>query len=144
MNKVTLGSAGIVVDQNAFGALPVQRRTLDDAVAMIRRAYEGGMRYFDTARAYTDSEEKLGVAFAGMRDKVFIATKTQAKTPEKFWEDLETSLANLQTDYIDVLYLHSWDFSVPVKTLMQTLNDLVRSGKVLHLGATNVPAYLVM
>jgi predicted aldo/keto reductase-like oxidoreductase len=67
------------------------------------------MRYFDTARAYTDSEEKLGVAFAGMRDKVYIATKTQAKTPEKFWEDLETSLANLQTDYIDVHQFHMVD-----------------------------------
>ena len=64
------------------------------------------MRFFDTARAYTDSEEKVGEAFDGMRDKVFIATKTAAKTPEGFRKDLETSLKKLRTDYIDIYQLH--------------------------------------
>ena len=84
MRDVTLGTTGITVPQNAFGALPIQRVSLDEAVRLLRRAYEGGMRYFDTARAYSDSEEKVGVAFAGMRDKIYLATKTQAKTPEDF------------------------------------------------------------
>ncbi|MDO4890570.1 MAG: aldo/keto reductase, partial [Coriobacteriaceae bacterium] len=139
MNKVTLGSTGITVDQNAFGALPVQRRTLDDAVAIIRRAYEGGMRYFDTARAYTDSEEKLGVAFAGMRDKVYIATKTQAKTPEKFWEDLETSLTNLQTDYIDVHQFHMveqvWKPGDGTG-MYECMLEAKAQGKIRHIGVT--------
>ncbi len=107
MNTVTLGSTGITTVQNAFGALPIQRITEAEAVRLLRRAYDGGMRYFDTARAYSDSEEKLGEAFDGMRDKIFIATKTMATTPEAFWRDLETSLANLRTDYIDVYQLHN-------------------------------------
>ena len=139
MNQVTLGSTGITVDQNAFGALPVQRRTLDDAVAIIRRAYEGGMRYFDTARAYTDSEEKLGVAFKGMRNKVYIATKTQAKTPEKFWEDLETSLANLQTDYIDVHQFHMVDqvwAPGDGSGMYECMLEAKAQGKIRHIGVT--------
>lgn len=108
MRTITLGSTGIAVPQNAFGALPIQRIPLGDAVALLRRAYEGGMRYFDTARAYTDSEEKLGAAFDGFipRDQIYIASKTTAKTPEQFRADLETSLRLLRTDYIDVYQFH--------------------------------------
>ena len=105
---VTLGSTGITVPQNGFGALPIQRDNMDEAVRILRRAYEGGMRFFDTARAYSDSEEKLGEAFGdmGIRDQIYIATKTGAKTPEVFWEHLHTSLRNLRTDYIDIYQLH--------------------------------------
>ena len=106
MKQITLGRTGITVPQNGFGALPIQRISKEDAVSLLRKAYEGGMRFFDTARAYSDSEEKLGVAFAGMRDKVFISTKTMAETAEKFRSDLETSLEKLQTDYIDIYQLH--------------------------------------
>ena len=96
----------ITVPQNAFGCLPIQRISKEEAVKLLREAYEGGMRFFDTARAYTDSEEKVGEAFDGMRDKIFIATKTHAKTPEAFWKGLETSLKLLRTDYIDIYQLH--------------------------------------
>ena len=106
MRNITLGRSEITVPQNAFGALPIQRVEKEEAVRILRRAYDGGMRYFDTARAYSNSEEKLCAAFSGMRDKIYIATKTQAKTPEKFWEDLETSLRTLGTDYIDVYQFH--------------------------------------
>ena len=106
MKNITLGSTGITVPQNAFGALPIQRDSVEVAVGLLRRAYEGGMRYFDTARAYSDSEEKLGIAFEGMREKIYIATKTQAKNVESFWKDLETSLKLLRTDYIDIYQLH--------------------------------------
>lgn len=109
MKQVTLGKTGITVPQNAFGALPVQRVGMDEAVRILRRAYEGGMRFFDTARAYSDSEEKLGNAFEGMRGKVYIATKTMAKTPEEFWSQLETSLKLLKTDYIDLYQFHCVD-----------------------------------
>ena len=91
MRNITLGSTGITVPQNAFGALPIQRISTEDAARLLRKAYDGGMRFFDTARAYSDSEEKVGIAFEGMRDKVFISTKTGATTKEKFWEDLETA-----------------------------------------------------
>ena len=106
MKEIVLGKTGIKTPQNAFGALPIQRVDIDYAVKLLRRAYEGGMTFFDTARAYSDSEIKLGEAFDGMRDKVFIASKTMAKTPEKFWEELDTTLKNLRTDYLDIYQFH--------------------------------------
>ena len=69
METVRLGKTGIVTNKNGFGALPVQRVSDDEAVKILRRAYEGGITYFDSARYYTDSEHKLGLAFEGMRDK---------------------------------------------------------------------------
>ena len=107
MNTVTLGRTGLAVPQNGFGALPIQRIPKADAVRLLRRAFDGGMRYFDTARAYSDSEEKVGEAFAGgPRDEIVLATKTQAKTPAEFREQLETSLRTLRTDRIDVYQFH--------------------------------------
>ena len=106
MNIIELGKTGMKTPQNAFGALPIQRVDLDTAVKILRRAYEGGMIFFDTARAYSDSEVKLGAAFEGMRDKIYIASKTGAKTPEKFREDLATTLTNLRTDYLDLYQFH--------------------------------------
>ncbi len=140
MRNVTLGKTGIVVPQNGFGALPIQRNDMETSIKILRRAYEGGMRYFDTARAYSDSEEKLGNAFAGMRDKIYIATKTQAKTPEKFWQDLETSLEKLQTDYIDVYQFHMvtecWrpgDGS----GMYECMEEAKKQGKIRHIGVTS-------
>ena len=108
MKTITLGSTGITTPQNAFGALPVQRVDMKTAVEILRRAYDGGMTFFDTARAYSDSEEKMGQAFGttSLREKIFIATKSTVETPEKLKSDLETSLRNLKTDYIDIYQLH--------------------------------------
>lgn len=110
MRTIALGLTGIKTPQNAFGALPMQRVTEEEAVQLIRRAYEGGMTFFDTARAYSDSEKKIGLAFRDMwkdmRHKVYIATKTAATTPEEFWKQLHTSLELLKTDYIDIYQLH--------------------------------------
>ncbi|MCR5769290.1 MAG: aldo/keto reductase [Lachnospiraceae bacterium] len=106
MKTITLGKTGIVTPQNAFGALPVQRVNLETAVHLLRKAYDNGMIFFDTARAYSDSEIKLGEAFCGMRDKIFIASKTAATTPEAFEKDLATTLKNLQTDHVDIYQFH--------------------------------------
>lgn len=106
MREIALGKTGIKVPQNGFGALPIQRITKESAVKLLRRAYDGGMRFFDTARAYSDSEVKLGAAFEGMWDKVYIASKTMADTPEKFREDLNTTLENLKTDHLDIYQFH--------------------------------------
>lgn len=139
MRTITLGSTGITTIQNAFGALPIQRVSDDEAVRLLHRAYDGGMRYFDTARAYSDSEHKLGLAFANMRDKVYIASKTMAKTPEDFWSDLETSLAELQTDYIDIYQFHC----VPEvwrpgdgTGLYECMLEAKEQGKIRHIGVT--------
>ncbi|MCR5845735.1 MAG: aldo/keto reductase [bacterium] len=139
MNTVTLGSTGITTVQNAFGALPIQRVSQEEAVYLLHKAYDGGMRYFDTARAYSDSEEKLGAAFGHMRDKVFIATKTMATTPEGFRRDLETSLANLRTDYIDVYQLHNIQrlYQPGDGTgLYECMLEAKSQGKIRHIGAT--------
>ena len=112
MKNIVLGSTGICVPQNGFGALPIQRISTEEAVHLLRKAYKGGMRFFDTARAYSDSEEKIGAAFGDGwldREDIYIASKTQAKTPEDFRSDLETSLKNLKTDYIDIYQFHCVD-----------------------------------
>lgn len=106
MNMITLGSTGITVPQNGFGALPIQRDDVDTAKVILRRAFEGGFRFFDTARAYSDSEYKIGQSLADVRDQIFIATKTHAKTPEEFWQHLEASLTNMKTDHIDIYQFH--------------------------------------
>ncbi len=140
MGRITLGSTGIITEQNAFGALPIQRISTTEAVKLLRRAYEGGMTFFDTARAYSDSEEKLGIAFEGMRDKIIIATKTGAFTPEGFWRDLEQSLRNLKTDYIDI-----YQFHFPRQCyrpgdgtgMYECMLEAKAQGKIRHIGITN-------
>ena len=137
MRNITLGRTGITVPQNAFGALPIQRISTNDAVKLMRRAYDGGMRFFDTARAYSDSEEKVGLAFEGMRDKVFISSKTQATTREKFWSDLETSLKLLKTDYIDIYQLHCVARCYAEgDDLYECLKEAKQQGKIRHIGIT--------
>ncbi|MCL2081012.1 MAG: aldo/keto reductase [Oscillospiraceae bacterium] len=140
VRTVTLGSTGITSPQNAFGALPVQRADTETAVRILRKAYEGGMTFYDTARAYSDSEEKLGLAFGGMRDKIHIATKTAARSPEQFWRDLNISLEKLKTDYIDIYQFH-WP-SVCYRPgdgtgMYECMLEAKRQGKIRHIGVTN-------
>lgn len=140
MEMVTLGKTGITVNKNGFGALPIQRISTDDAVALARRAYEAGMTFFDTARFYTDSEEKLGEAFDGMREKVCIATKTAAQNAEGFWKDLEVSLHNLRTDYIDIYQFHNPLFCPKPGDgtgLYEAMLEAKAQGKIRHIGITN-------
>lgn len=139
MKHITLGSTGITVPQNAFGALPIQRIDKDAAVKLLRRAYEGGMRFFDTARAYSDSEEKLGAAFEGMREKIYIASKTMAKTPGEFWSQLETTLTNLKTGYLDIYQFHCADKCfVPGDGtgMYECMEEAKKQGKIRHIGIT--------
>ena len=139
MKTIRLGKTGIETPQNAFGALPIQRVSLETAVGLLRKAYEGGMTFFDSARAYSDSEVKIGVAFEGMRDKVFITSKTMATTPEKLEADLATTLNNLRTDYVDIYQLHC------VKQcyrpgdgtgMYEALVKAKEEGKIRHIGIT--------
>ena len=140
MEMVTLGSTGITVNKNGFGALPIQRISTEDAVKLARKAYDAGITFFDTARFYTDSEEKLGEAFDGMRKKVFIATKTAASNAKEFWEQLETSLRNLRTDYIDIYQFHNPEFCPKPgdeSGLYDAAMEAKKSGKIRHIGITN-------
>ncbi len=139
MQMVTLGSTGIQVVQNGFGALPIQRDSKEVAVKIVRRAYEGGMRFFDTARAYSDSEEKVGEALNDVRDNLYIATKTMAQTPEEFWKQLETSLQLLKTDYIDIYQFHCANqvYAPGDGTGMyECMLEAKAQGKIRHIGIT--------
>ena len=110
MKTVTLGRTGITVSKNGFGALPIQRITRDEAAKLLRKAYDGGITLFDTARAYSDSEEKIGYAMSDIRNHIYITTKTAAQNAEEFWKDLETSLTLLKTDHVDVYQFHNPSF----------------------------------
>ena len=139
MKNIMLGATGIVSPQNAFGALPIQRVNTEEAVKILRRAYEGGMVFFDTARAYSDSEIKLGLAFNGMRDKLYIASKTMAQTPEKFEEDLDTSLKNLKTEHIDIYQFHCVKQCYKPGDgtgMYEAMEKARKAGKILHIGIT--------
>lgn len=143
MKKITLGSTGITTPQNAFGALPVQRTDEKLAIEILNKAYEGGMIFFDTARAYSDSEKKIGLTFADrwdeLRDKIYIATKTMARTPEQFWEDLETSLEMLKTDYVDIYQFHCVDQAYAPGDgtgMYECMLKAKEMGKIRHIGIT--------
>jgi predicted aldo/keto reductase-like oxidoreductase len=137
---VRLGSTEIVTPKNAFGVLPIQRVTKEEAVKLLRKANNHGMRFFDTARAYTDSEEKVGEAFQGIRNNLYIATKSGASTGEALKKDLEISLHNLKTDYIDIYQFHN-PASCPKPGdgtgLYEAALEAKASGKIRHIGITN-------
>lgn len=138
--QVRLGKTEIVVNKNGFGALPIQRISDEAAVYLLRRAYDGGIRFFDTARAYSDSEHKLGLAFADIRENLYIATKSGAKTGEAMREDLKRSLENLKTDYIDIYQFHNPAFCPKPgdnSGLYDAALEAKKEGKIRHIGITN-------
>ena len=102
MEKIRLGKTDLMVTKASFGALPIQRISREDAVKLVRRAYEAGINYFDTANAYTDSEEKLGEALRDVRQNVVISTKSAGKDKKTVQAHIEQSLRSLRTDYIDL------------------------------------------
>lgn len=139
-SKVRLGRTEILANKNGFGALPIQRISVEDAGHLLRKAYEHGVNFFDTARFYTDSEHKIGVALGDVRDKIYIATKSMALTGEKLKEELEYSLDQLQTDYIDVYQLHNTPFCPKPggeDGLYDALLQAKADGKIRHIGITN-------
>src|SRR5574344_115508 len=140
MQMVTLGSTNITTPKNAFGCLPIQRDSLDTASALLKKAYDAGFTFFDTARAYSDSEEKIGNALSSVREHIFIATKTMSTTVEGFWADLEKSLATLKTTYVDIYQFHNPSFCPKPgdgSGLYEAMLEAKKQGKVKHIGITN-------
>jgi uncharacterized protein len=140
MLTVTLGRTGITTNRNAFGVLPLQRTDVDTAVRILRKAYKGGITFYDTARAYSDSEKKLGMAFAGMREHVFLASKAMARTPEGFWDNLETSLRTLGTTYLDIYQFHNPPICYKPGDgtgMYECMLEARRQGKIRFIGFTN-------
>lgn len=139
MKKFILGRTGLEISRTGFGALPIQRVSFEEASQLLNRALDVGITYIDTARAYTDSEEKIGSAISHRRSEFYIATKTHAKTAEGFWKDLETSLKLLNVDCIDVYQFHNPPF-VPVPGGEDGLYDAAvkarEAGKIRFIGIT--------
>lgn len=140
MEYVVLGKTGLKVNKNGFGALPIQRISKEDAAALLQKAFQNGINYFDTARAYSDSEEKMGAALHEVRDQIIISTKTAAQNGEDLWKDLEMSLEKLQTDYIDLYQFHNPAFCPKPgdgSGLYEAALKAKEQWKIRHIGITN-------
>ena len=142
LKKRRLGKTELYVTEVGFGGIPIQRISEEEAIRVVKRCYELGINYYDTARGYTTSEERIGKALEGVRDNVYIATKSHAKTAKELRENLETSLKNLRTDYIDLYQLHNVGLET-YKTLqapggpLEELLKIKEEGVARHIGATS-------
>lgn len=140
MDKIRLGRTNLMVSKSGFGALPVQRISFDESKEILRAAYDNGINFFDTARMYTDSEEKIGYALSDVRSKIIIATKSRAGDKKTLFSQLETSLKNLKTDYVDILQLHNpKDIPNPEdqESLYAGLVEAKEKGMIRFIGFTN-------
>jgi aryl-alcohol dehydrogenase-like predicted oxidoreductase len=140
MDQVILGTTGIIVNKNGFGALPIQRISKEEAAVLLKKAYQNGITFFDTARSYSDSEEKIGYALSEVRSNIFLATKTMTLQVEEFWKQLKTSLNLLKTDYLDVYQFHNPSFCPKPGDgtgLYEAMLEAKEKGMIRHIGITN-------
>lgn len=140
MDQIQLGKTGIISNKNGFGALPIQRISKEDAAVLLKKAYQSGITFFDTARFYTDSEEKIGYALSAVRENIHIASKTMCTKVEDFRKQLDTSLRLLKTDYLDIYQFHN-PGSCPKpgdgSGLYEAMLEAKRKGRIRHIGITN-------
>lgn len=141
MEYTNLGNTGLKVSRLGFGGIPIQRITQEEATALIRKLPEYGINYIDTARGYTVSEEYLGIAMEGIRDKFVLATKSMARTREAMEKDIETSLKNLRTDHIDLYQVHNappaqMNIVTGEGGALEALLEAKAAGKIGHIGIT--------
>lgn len=164
MEYVNLGKSGLKVSRLCLGCMSFGESargmhpwTLDEATSrpLIKQAVEAGINFFDTANAYSDgsSEEITGRALMefGKRDELVIATKlfmpwrqapnTGGLSRKAIFQSVDDSLHRLGTDYIDLYQIHRWDHHTPIEETMESLHDLVKSGKVRYLGASSMYAW---
>ena len=137
METMRLGKTELIVTKPAFGALPVQRCDMENAVKILRRAYEGGIRYFDTANSYTDSEEKIGRALSDVREDIVISTKSQGRDHDTVEKHIRLSLERMKTGYIDLFQFHmvsNWDEID--HGAWQAAEEAKEQGLVRHIGVT--------
>lgn len=147
METVRLGRTEIITNKNGFGVLPLQRAGRAEAIRILRKALDNDITFYNTARIYTDSEEKLGIAFEGRRHQVFLASKVMARTVEGFWQELETSLKMLKTDYLDLYQFHNPPFCPSPGSgdgLYEQMLKAKRQGKIRHIGITNHRMFIAL
>jgi predicted aldo/keto reductase-like oxidoreductase len=143
LRETILGKTGLKVKILGFGGIPIQRISEEEAVKVVRRCYELGINYYDTARGYTNSEERIGKALEDVRENVILATKSGRRKAEELLEELKISLQNLRTDYIDVYQLHnvssheSWIQIKEKGGALEALYEARDEGKIRHLGVTS-------
>ena len=141
MNYVSLGNTGLKVSQVSFGGIPIQRADAANTMAVVDALEARGINFIDTARGYTVSEEYLGAALEGRREKFIIATKSMSRDAEGMTRDIGISLSNLRTDYIDLYQIHNlpekdFDKVFGPGGAYEALCDAKAAGKVRHIGAT--------
>ena len=136
-----LGKTGLKISRLGFGGIPIQRIDAEGTKTLIHQLKDAGVNFIDTARGYTVSEEYLGYALEGIRDKFVIATKSMSRTKEAMAADIEVSLKNLRTDYIDIYQVHNAtpdqlaQVTAPGGAL-EALLDAMAVGKIGHIGLT--------
>ena len=136
-----LGKTGLKVSRMGFGGIPIQRTTAAETKKLIHYLMEQGINYIDTARGYTVSEEYLGEALEGIRDKFVVATKSMSRTKEAMAADIDISLRNLRTDYIDLYQIHNATPADVEKVIapggaLEALQEAKAAGKIGHIGIT--------
>ena len=141
MEYVTLGKTGLTISRLGFGGIPIQRVDVAATKTLITEMAAKGINYIDTARAYTVSEEFLGEALEGVRDKFVLATKSMSRTKEAMAADIETSLKNLRTDYIELYQVHNPTLDQLEQVMapggaLEALKEAKEAGKIGHIGLT--------
>ena len=142
MEQIRLGKNNLKVTRLGFGGIPIQRVSEEDAIAVVKSVVDSGITFIDTAHGYTTSEERIGKAIAGQRDKVILATKSPSRTGDGVRGDLKLSLEHLQTDYIDLYQLHGVSDSEKLKAVLAPGGPLAvaekakSDGVVKHIGVS--------
>ena len=136
-----LGKTGLEISRLGFGGIPIQKIDAESTKALIADLVEAGVNYIDTARGYTVSEEYLGYALEGVRDKFVLATKSMARTKDAMAKDIDISLKNLRTDYIDLYQVHNPGAADLEKVMaeggaLEALFEAKAAGKIGHIGIT--------
>lgn len=143
MEKRRLGRTGLLVTPISFGALPMQRCTMEEAGLVLTAALDAGINFIDTARAYTDSEEKIGRYISDRRSEFYLATKSMARTKAAMEQDINVSLANMKTDYIDIYQMHNvkneqeWETVMAPDGALAALKEARAAGKIGDIGITS-------
>ena len=141
MEYRVLGKTGLKISRIGFGGIPIQKITKEETKPLIHYLMEQGVNYIDTARGYTVSEEYLGYALEGIRDKFVLATKSMARTAQAMEQDIEISRKNLKTDYIDLYQIHNPTEEELEKVIapggaLEALKQAKKAGKIGHIGVT--------
>ena len=136
-----LGKTDLRISRMGFGGIPIQKTSAEETKILIRFLMEQGVNYIDTARGYTVSEEYLGYALEGIRDRFVIATKSMARTKEAMEKDIAVSMKNLRTDYIDLYQVHNPTAKDLEQVLapggaLEALQEAKAAGRIGHIGIT--------